>query len=230
MIKLDKNGKFLFNKKVLDSSLYYHPKYNGIDIFMVSTYEKVVIVDKMGNIVSSFKTKLLKNITYEQGNVYYLTQDQELVIADIKGKIKSSFNLKKLDDSILSLEVINDKIMVVEQNQVSIYNLNGELHKVFDYNDLTVSEDKYNGERQKPVLYSSVKFNNNIYMNWFLASYSMVDCYDQNMELVNRKLYKNSFEDVAAFNYNTTIMMGEEVSNYKYSNEYKMFIKTVYDK
>ena len=234
MIKLDKSGKVLLYEKIADYPINYVPKYNGSDSFVVPTIkltdEKMenLIIDKNGKTLNTIETSLIKNIDYSGNNIYYIEKDK-LIIVDNKGSKVKSFTLKNIGDVILSLEVINEKILITDLENAFVYNLDGKLLKKYNYSLLSLPSDKFTSERGNPTMFSNIKFNDNVYYNWFLNGYTMVDRYDQNLELFNRKLYKNTIEDIGSANYDTTIMMGEEISNIKYSNTYEMFIKTVYN-
>lgn len=227
LIKLDLNGKVISTKKT-DIQYYVLTPKTGNDITVVGDTNKLWIIDKDGNTVKELKNAIAKVTTISEDTIYYIDKNNNLVTLDKNGNEKDKIKLSGLNKYIFGIEIIANKVFVIDSDKAITYNTDGTRIKEFDYKSLAISKKIYSGKHQQNYIINIAKFNNNVYVNTLIDSYIMVDHYDQNLELVNRNIYEGKIADIGSVMYNNVIMMGESISQINYSEENKMFVKTVY--
>lgn len=227
-IKIDGQGNIVFEKTIMNDLVASSIKSNNKDAILIANNSQVILLDNSGNEIKKFNLEKIQVVTYEKNKIYYINKNNKLFIFDDKGQKINYFKLKNIKD-IFILEVINGKILVSNDSKVQIYDDKGKKQKEYIYDNLAVPQNKNTGEWAPTVIIDNIRFNDNVYINSFLMGYSMVDRYDSKLELINRSLYKTTFEDIGTTNYDMKITMGEEIANHKYSEKYKMIVKTIYN-
>lgn len=226
LVKIDKNGKVIKQEKTLKEYNVYN---TSNDVTLLKTSENsVILLDK--DIKRIAKIDIVKPtvMTIEKNSIYFIDESKNFHIIDKNGKEKKSFELDTKDEGYMQIEVVNNKIFVVGNKNITTYDKNGNLLDTFNYSDLRVDKSIYNLEHNDNVILSAIKLNDLIYVNVNLEIYSLLDYYDSNLKNVHRNIYEVPFAEIGSISFNPSIIGGDVPYNLSYSEEYSRFVKINY--
>ena len=226
LVKIDKTGKVVKQEKTLKEYNVYN---TSDDVTLLKTSENsVILLDKDIKRIDEIDLVKPSVMTIEKNNIYYIDNDKNFHIINKKGKESRSFKLDTSDNGYMQIEVINNKIFVVGDKNITTYDKNGNLLKTVNYSDLRVDKSIYNEKHNDNSILTAIKLDDFIYINVNLEIYSLLDYYDSNLEKVHRNIYEVPFAEIGSTYFNPSIVGGDIPYNLSYSEEYSRFVKTNY--
>lgn len=226
LVKIDKTGKII-KQETKDKT--YRVYNTSKDTTLVKDSEdKIILLDK--DLKTTKELSLVKPlvISVENNNIYYIDEDKNLHITNKEGKEKISFALDTTDEGYMQLEIINNKIFVLGDKSITIYDKNGNLLNTFTYDNLRVDKNIYNEEHNDNAIYDVRKVDDYIYVNVFLEVYNLLDYYDSNLEQVHRNIYEMPYAEIGSTTFSQNIVGGDIPYSLNYSEEYGRFVKMNY--
>jgi hypothetical protein len=224
VIKLDTSGKLVNETNLNIKGLLCEPSLSNDEV-AITNGKKIIILDNNGNVIKQLEKKISKTLTYYNKNIYYVDDKNKLHILDINGVQKKSFKLKGLDDNLIKLEIVNGNIFALSTDKVTIYDKEGSILSKCDYSLLLIKDNK---KTSSNYIVDEDRNDNDIYINVSIGEYTLIDHYDENLNLIERKVYSKLIINIDSSVYNDVISINKTTTNIQYSEKYGMFVKINY--